>query len=66
MQFAEYRKHHRETTIEGLKVNYVVHGEGTPLLLIHGIPVWGYLWKDWIESLSQHFQLIIPDLVGYG
>jgi pimeloyl-ACP methyl ester carboxylesterase len=66
MQFDEYRKLQQETTIEGLKVSYVVCGEGTSLLLIHGIPVWGYLWKDCIGLLSQHFQLIIPDLVGYG
>jgi pimeloyl-ACP methyl ester carboxylesterase len=66
MQFDEYRRLQQETTIEGLKVSYVVHGDGTLLLLIHGIPVWGYLWKDCIELLSQHFQLVIPDLVGYG
>ena len=66
MQFEEYRKFQQETTIEELKVSYVLHGDGMPLLLIHGIPVWGYLWKDCIETLSQHFQLIIPDLVGYG
>ena len=66
MRFGEYRNLQRETTIEGLKVSYVVHGEGPPLLLIHGIPVWGYLWKDCIGLLSQHFRLIIPDLVGYG
>ena len=66
MQFEEYRKLQQETTIEELKVSYVVYGEGTPLLLIHGIPVWGYLWKDCVEMLSQHFRLIIPDLVGYG
>ena len=66
MRFEEYRKLQQETTIEGLKVSYVFHGEGPPLLLIHGIPVWGYLWKDCIETLAQHFRLIIPDLVGYG
>lgn len=66
MQFEEYRKLQQQATIEGLKVSYVVHGEGTPLLLIHGIPVWGYLWKDCMGMLSQHFRLIIPDLVGYG
>lgn len=66
MQFEEYRQLQQETIIEGLKVSYVLHGEGPPLLLIHGIPVWGYLWKDCVEILSQHFQLIIPDLVGYG
>jgi len=66
MQFEEYRKLQQETTIEDLKVSYVIQGSGTPLVLIHGIPVWGYLWKDCLELLSQHFQLIIPDLVGYG
>ena len=66
MNFEQYRSLQRETTIDGLKVSYVLHGEGTPLLLIHGIPVWGYLWKDCIATLSQHFRLIIPDLVGYG
>lgn len=67
MQFEAYRNLQQETTIEGLKVSYVLHGQGTThLLLIHGIPVWGYLWKDCIEMLAQHFRLIIPDLVGYG
>ena len=66
MNFEDYRKLQQETTINGLKVSYVVQGEGTPLLLIHGIPVWGYLWKDCLETLAQHFKVIIPDLVGYG
>lgn len=66
MQFDAYRKLQRETTIDGLKVSYVDYGEGEPLGLIHGIPVWGFLWKDCIETLSEHFRLIIPDLVGYG
>ncbi len=66
MRFEEYRSLQQETTIEGLKLSYVLHGEGPPLLLIHGIPVWGYLWKECIETLSERHQLIIPDLVGYG
>ena len=66
MNFEEYRSLQQVTVIDGLKVSYVVHGEGMPLSLIHGIPVWGYLWKDCIATLAQRFQLIIPDLVGYG
>lgn len=66
MNFEEYRRLQKDTDIDGLKVSYVVVGEGMPLLLIHGIPVWGYLWKDCIEPLSQHFKVIVPDLVGYG
>ena len=41
--------------------------EGAPaLLLIHGFPTaswdWNYLW----EPLSTHFELLAPDLIGYG
>lgn len=66
MDFDAYRHLQRETTIDGLKVSYVAVGGGTPLLLIHGIPVWGYLWKDCIETLAQRYRVIVPDLVGYG
>ena len=66
MNFEEYRNLQQDTIIDGLKVSYVVQGEGPPLLLIHGIPVWGYLWKDCIAMLAEQFQLIVPDLVGYG
>lgn len=66
MNFETYRQLQKDTIIDDLKVSYVVAGEGTPLLLIHGIPVWGYLWKDCIDQLSKHFKVIIPDLIGYG
>lgn len=66
MNFDDFRSLQQDTVIDSLKVSYVVQGTGTPLLLIHGIPVWGYLWKDCIAPLAEHFQLIIPDLVGYG
>jgi pimeloyl-ACP methyl ester carboxylesterase len=66
MNFDVFRSLQQQTVIDGLKVSYIVHGEGMPLLLIHGIPVWGYLWKDCIAALEQQYQLIIPDLVGYG
>ena len=36
MLYEGYRNLQSETTIDGLKVSFVVHGSGTPLLLIHG------------------------------
>lgn len=66
MNFDEYRARQQETTIDGLEISYVDEGQGPALLLIHGIPVWGYLWKDCLQPLATHFRVIIPDLVGYG
>ena len=56
-----------ETTINGLKVHYLVFGEGKPLLILHG---WGSNSERWIpaaEIISKKgFKVIIPDLPGFG
>ena len=66
MLFEQYRQMQKKLTLNGQEVAFVDVGAGEPLLLIHGIPVWGYLWKDCIEGLAGQFRLIIPDLLGYG
>ncbi|MEO0560788.1 MAG: alpha/beta hydrolase [Chloroflexota bacterium] len=66
MNFEAFRALQQVTEIDGLTVSYVDEGEGPALLLIHGIPVWGYLWKDCIPALTAHFRVIVPDLLGYG
>jgi len=52
--------------VRGSKMHYVEHGEGDPILLIHGIPTWSYLWRDMIEPLSKHGRVIAVDMIGYG
>lgn len=66
MNFDEFRARQQETIVGGLKISFVDQGQGPALLLIHGIPVWGYLWKDCLEPLAAEFRVIIPDLAGYG
>jgi pimeloyl-ACP methyl ester carboxylesterase len=66
MQPEACRDLQQETTIDGLKVSHVDHGQGPALLWIHGIAVWSYLWKDCIKPLSKQFRLIVPDLVVAG
>jgi pimeloyl-ACP methyl ester carboxylesterase len=66
MNFGEFRALQQETSVDGLKISYVDQGQGPALLMIHGIPVWGYLWKDCLLPLSEQFRVIVPDLAGYG
>ncbi len=66
MDFETYRSMQKEIEINGHKLSYVDVGTGPVMLLIHGIPVWGYLWKDMIDLLQDDYRLIIPDLLGYG
>lgn len=42
-------------------------GQGPPLLLLHGVPTSGLLFRDCVEPLvAAGFSLIMPDLPGYG
>ncbi len=41
-------------------------GNGHPLLLLHGHSLDGRMWGPQLETLGPHFNLIIPDLLGYG
>jgi uncharacterized protein (TIGR00369 family) len=47
-------------------IAYVRKGQGPPLLLLHGIPSSSYLWRDVIDPLSTTFDVLAPDLLGYG
>jgi uncharacterized protein (TIGR00369 family) len=45
---------------------YIRRGQGPPVLLLHGIPSSSYLWRDLIDPLAQYFDVVAPDLLGYG
>lgn len=43
-----------------------IHGRGMPLLLIHGLGASGTIFQPLLAHLSDHFQVLIPDLRGHG
>lgn len=43
-----------------------VAGEGPPLLLVHGFPLDHRMWDAQLASLAKHYQVIAPDLRGFG
>src|ERR1700686_323256 len=47
-------------------IAYIRQGQGPAVLLLHGIPSSSYLWRDVIGSLSASFDVLAPDLLGYG
>lgn len=55
--------------LDGLKIHYVDAGpvKGKILLLLHGQPVWSYLYRTMIHNLvSKGYRCIAPDLMGMG
>jgi len=53
--------------VNGLKMYYEIHGEGTPLLLLHGSFMTGQMtFGSMIPELAKHHKVIVVDLQGHG
>jgi len=52
--------------VNDIEMYYEIHGEGEPLLMLHGITGSTQMWNNYVNDYKQHFQLIIPDLRGHG
>lgn len=50
----------------GIGIHYVTAGKGPLVLLLHGFPESWYSWRQQIPALAEHFQVVAPDLRGYG
>ncbi|HLN40903.1 MAG TPA: alpha/beta hydrolase [Acidimicrobiales bacterium] len=53
--------------VNGVGIEYEVTGEGPPVVLLHGFPDSGRLWRHQVPALVEAgFSTIVPDLRGYG
>ncbi len=50
----------------GFAQHYIDEGEGDPIVLLHGEPMWGYLYRSFIPALSKTHRVIVPDHMGFG
>lgn len=51
------------------RLHYVDHGprDGQPVVLFHGNPTWGYLYRNFIGPLAEAgYRAIAPDHLGFG
>lgn len=56
----------RFSTAPGFRMHYVDEGQGKTILLLHGEPTWGYLYRHMIPSLAHHHRVVVPDQMGFG
>lgn len=49
-----------------MMLHYHVRGEGPPVLLLHGLGAASIGWRYQVRDLSAAFQVICPDLRGFG
>lgn len=53
-------------TLDGHNLVYYRIGSGSPLLLVHGITTYSFIWRQVVPFLKDQFELIVVDLPGCG
>jgi haloalkane dehalogenase len=66
-----FRAAQRRLTLTGLgpldlDLAYSDVGDGDPVVLLHGIPTWSFLYHDVIPRLAAHCRVLAPDFLGHG
>jgi cis-3-alkyl-4-acyloxetan-2-one decarboxylase len=57
----------RIVDVGGARMHVMEWGEGRPVLLQHGNPTWGFLYRKVLKALAgAPLRLVAPDLVGLG
>jgi len=59
-----FAPHYHE--VNGFAMHFVDEGTGEPIVLVHGDPTWGYLWRRFIPPLARRRRCIVPDHMGMG
>ena len=57
---------HQFANLNGVNIHYVRQGSGLPLILVHGWPEFWWTWHRNIDPLSKLFDIVTPDLRGFG
>ncbi len=56
----------RAIRANGIRVNAWLGGAGAPVVLLHGYPQTGQMWRKVAPRLLDDFAIVCPDLRGYG
>jgi haloalkane dehalogenase len=65
---SEFLREHpgRDLDLGGLRYHYIDEGDGDPVVMVHGNPLWSFYYRRLIEELSPDHRVIVPDHIGCG
>ena len=52
--------------VNGVRMHYLIAGQGAPVLLLHGYAQNSHMWRPLIAQLARTHTVIAPDLRGFG
>jgi len=53
-------------TVNGVALNYLEHGRGPAVVLIHGFPLDARIWTAQLDALANDFRILALNLPGFG
>jgi len=56
----------RFRTVNGVRLHFVDEGRGEPVVLVHGDPTWGFLYRNFVPALARGHRCLVPDHMGMG
>src|SRR5213594_690964 len=56
----------RFAKVNGVRLRYLIGGQGSAVVLLHGYAETGHMWRSIMPSLATRHTVIVPDLRGAG
>ncbi len=56
----------RVVRVNGIRINAWLGGQGAPVVMLHGYPQTGQMWRKVAPRMLEQFSIVCPDLRGYG
>jgi pimeloyl-ACP methyl ester carboxylesterase len=64
--YTQFRNSQKQFLSDEGNINYIDKGEGSVIVLLHGVPTSGWLYRNMINELSLSNRVIVPDMLGFG
>lgn len=64
--YSAYREQQKSFDSKDGAIKYIDKGSGDVIVLLHGIPTSGWLYRKMIDELSKTHRVIVPDMLGFG
>ena len=56
----------RFANVNGVRLRYLVGGQGSPVVLLHGYAETSHMWRPIMPLLAERHTVVVPDLRGAG
>ena len=66
MTYSQFRSNQKDFKSNDGTLKYIDKGKGDVIVLLHGVPTSGWLYRHMIDKLSQNHRVIVPDMLGFG